>query len=82
MVHRCGLPVGDREGGLDYLSCNIGESCRMLSNMCSNWYLPRFLFKEGSFTLINMTSLMFLEVSWASLCMKLRQSGWPVELLC
>ena len=45
----------------------------------------RFLFKEASFTLINMATLMFLEVPWASLCMVLQQSGitgWPVELLC
>ena len=53
--------------------------------MCSNWYLTRFLFKEGSVTLIIMASLMFLKVPWASLCMMIKQSGitaWPVELLC
>ena len=53
-------------GRLDYLSCSIRVSCRILSHMCSNWYLPRFLFKERSFTLINVASLMFLEVPLAS----------------
>ena len=74
-----------RGGRLDYLSCRIRVSCRMLSHMCGNWYLPRFLFKEGSFTLINIASLMFLEVPQASLHMMLKQpgiTGWSVELLC
>ena len=55
--------VSRREKGeLDYLSCSIGVSWRMLSHMCSSWYFPRFLFKVGSFTLINMASLMYLKV--------------------
>ena len=73
------------KGRLGYLSCNIGVSCRMLSHIYGNWYFPWFLFKEGSFTQINMASLVFLEVPWASLSMMLKQSGltgWPVELLC
>ena len=77
--------MGQKEGkaGL-FAFCSFGVSCRILSHMCGNWYLPGFPFKEGSFTLINMASLMFLEVPWASLCMMLMHSQftrWPVELM-
>ena len=73
---------GELAGLLEF---NAGVSCRMLSQMCGNSYFPRFLFKEGSFTWMNMASLMFLEVPCASLYMMLMQSGlseWPIELLC
>ena len=63
--------VGGRVG---YLSCNAGVSYKMLSHICGSWYFPKFLFKEGSFTWMNMASLMFLEVSYASLGMMLKQS--------
>ena len=60
-------------------------SYRIWSHTCNIWYLPRFLFKEGSLALINMASLMFLVVPCASLYTMLKQSGligFPVELLC
>ena len=62
--------------------CSIAVYCRMLSHMCGNWYMARFLFEEGSFTLINMPSLMFLGVSWASLCMMLKKSGYIGWHIC
>ena len=80
-----GRVVPSMRGRLGYLSCNVGVSCKMLSHICGSWYFPRFLFNEGSFTQMNMSSLMFLEVPCTSLCMMVKQSGlsgWPVELLC
>ena len=50
------------EQGWFNLSFNAGTSCRMLSQMCGNWYFLRFLFNEGSFTQMDMASLMFLDV--------------------
>ena len=32
--------------------------CSMWSHFCGSWYLPMFLFNEGSFTWMNMASLM------------------------
>ena len=70
---------------LGYWSCSAGVSCRILSHTCGNWYFLRFLFNEGSFTWINIASLVFLDVPCVSLCLMLKHtglSGWPVELLC
>ena len=70
--------------GWVYLSWSAGVSCRMWSHTCGSWHLPKLLFKEGSFALINMSSLMFLVVPCASLWTMLKQSGltgWPVELV-
>ena len=53
--------------------------------MCGGWYFPMFLFNEGSLTLINMASLIFLVLVCDSLCMMVKQSGLtvsPVVLLC
>ena len=33
-------------------------SCRTSSQMCASWYLPRFLLRDGSLTLMNMASLI------------------------
>ena len=35
--------------------------------MCGKWYLPIFLYRDGSFTLINIASLMVLAILWSSL---------------
>ena len=68
--------VGEiREVILGYLSCSAGVSCRMLSHACGNWYFQMFLFSEGSFTWMNMASLMFLDVPCVSLCMMLKHSA-------
>ena len=53
--------------------------------MCGNWYFPMFLLSEGSLTLMNMASLMFLVLPCDSLCMMVKHSGLigcPVVLLC
>ena len=59
-------------------------SYRIWSHTCGSWYLPKFLFKEKSFVLKNMASLMFLVVPCPSLWTMLKQSGLigcPVELV-
>ena len=78
---KLGVSASMGKGELDYFSCIVGVSCRMLSHMCGNWYLPRILVNDGSLTLINMASLRFLKVPWDSLSIMLKQSGltgWPV----
>ena len=57
------------------LSFSAGVSCRILSHTCGSWYLSKLLFKDGSFALMNMASLMFLVVHCASLWTMLKQSG-------
>ena len=52
-----GVGVGERFG---CLTCNAGVSCKMLSQMCDSWHFPKFLFSNGSFTLMNIASVMFL----------------------
>ena len=37
------------------------------SQMCGSWYLPRFLLRGGSLTLMNMASFMVLVMPWDSL---------------
>ena len=37
------------------------------SQICGSWYLPIFLFRDGSLTLISMASLMVLAMLWSSL---------------
>ena len=84
-VRGVGPSRGIRRVRLEYLSWSTGMSWRMLSHTCDNWYFPRFLFGKGSFTWMNMASLMFLELPCVSLCMMLTHSGlsgWPFELLC
>ena len=57
------VPVGGRVWGerFDCLTCNVGVSCKMLSQMCGSLYCPKFLLSNGSFTSMNMVSFMFLE---------------------
>ena len=84
-----GEGVGIQKGGGGrglwcYLSLSAGVSCRIWSNTCGSWYLPRLLFREGSLALMYTASLMFLVVSCASLWTMLKLSGLigcPVELV-
>ena len=55
-----GEGVGE-EGRLGGLSCSIGDAFSMLPHMCRSWYFPKFLFRVGSLTHMNMASLMVLE---------------------
>ena len=43
-----------------YLNFSSGNLTSASSHMCGSWYLPIFLFRDGSFTLINIASLMVL----------------------
>ena len=68
-----------------YLNFNSGDLTNTSSHMCGSWYLPMFLFRDGSFTLINIASLMVLPMPWSSLptVLKLsRDTSWPVMLWC
>ena len=68
---------------LDYLNFISGDLTNTSSHICGSWYLPLFLFREGSFTLINIASLMVLAMFWSSLptMLKLsRDTSWPLML--
>ena len=69
------------ENAVYYLSCKVGKSCNIGSQMCDSWYFPMFLLSEGSLTLMNMASLMFLVLPCGSLCKMVKQSGLTVALL-
>ena len=49
------------------LKCKAWKSCRILSQMWGTWNLPIFLLKDGSLTLKNIASLMFLVILCTSL---------------
>ena len=57
--------------GLDvmgcYLSLSSGDLPNTSSHICGSKYLPIFLFKDGSMTLISIASLMALAILWSSL---------------
>ena len=55
------------------------------SQTCGSWNFPKFLFRDGSFTLIYMASLMFLVSPCASLSTMVKHSGLtgcPVVEVC
>ena len=84
-------PVGEKGEGAGkvsvlrcYLSLSPGVSFSIWSHTCGSWYLPRFLFKDGSLALMYMASLMCLVVPCVSLWTMLKQSGLtgcPMQLL-
>ena len=57
-----------------YLSLSSGDLTSSSSHMCGSWYLPMFLFRDGSLTLINIASLMALAIIWFSLPTMLKLS--------
>ena len=61
-----------------------GMSCSTSSQLCASWYLPRFLFRGGSLTLMNMASLMVLVMPWDSLSTmkKLQLDGVTILKSC
>ena len=72
-------------GRLDSLSCRVGDPCSRWSHICGSWYFPKFLLRVGSWTQMNMTSLMVLERLLTSLCIMLNcfwSIGCPVVVLC
>ena len=74
------------------LNFSSGDLTNTSSHICGNWYLPIFLFREGSFILINIASLMVLAMLWSSLPTSCSETlhdqwccddhGWLVEPLC
>ena len=68
-----------------YLSLGSGDLTNTSSYICGSWYLPIFLFRDGSLTLISIASLMGLAILWSSLPTMLkfsRERSWPVVLWC
>ena len=66
-----------------YFSLSSGEFISTSSHICDSWYLPIFLLRVGSLTLIWMASLMDLAKFWSSLPTMLKLSidiSWPVVL--
>ena len=56
-----------------YLSLSSGDLTNTSSHICGRWYLPIFLFRDGSLTLISIASLMDLAILWSSLPTKLKR---------
>ena len=50
-----------------YLILSAGEFTSTSSHMCCSWYLPIFLVRDGSLTLMRIASLMDMAVFWSSL---------------
>ena len=78
--------VSEGSPGPGVVGCYLssGDLTSSSSHMCGSWYLPMFLFRDGSLTLMNNASLMALAIFWSSLptMLKLsRDSSWPVMLL-
>ena len=46
---------------------NSDVLCRISSHIWSRWYLPMFLFRDGSLTLMNRASLIALVRFWSSI---------------
>ena len=66
-----------------YFSCDSGDLASTSSQICGHWNLPIFLLRDGSLTLMNIASLMFLAILLLSLptILKLsRDTSWPVML--
>ena len=66
-----------------YFSFSSGDLTNTTSHICCSWYLPIFLSRDGSLTLISTASLMVLAMFRSSLptMLKLsRDTSWPVML--
>ena len=53
---------------------NSGDLTNTSSHICGSWYLPIFLFMDGTLTQISMASLMVLVMLWSSLPTMLKLS--------
>ena len=73
-AHRIG-----KEGVVGYY-CKQGASmsCSTSPQLCGSWYLPGFLLRGDSLTLINRASFMVLVTPWGSLSMMKKMSSWMV----
>ena len=68
-----------------HLSLSPRMSNRTSSQICSSWYLPMFLLRDGSFTLMNIASFIVLVRFCDFLPIMLKLSTlvwWPVMLQC
>ena len=64
-----------------YFRCNSGDLASTSSQIGGSWNLPMFPLRDGSFTLMNIASLMFLAILLSSLptILKLsRDTSWAV----
>ena len=58
----------------NYFSCISGDLTSTSSQMCGSWYLPIFLFRDGSLTVISISSLINLVILWSPLPTMLKLS--------
>ena len=82
---RCYYPGGRWNSHRSIFICLYYFSSEVLSRtssqMCGRWYLPMFLFRDGSLTLMYIASLMVLIRFWSSFSTILKFSMlilWPV----
>ena len=71
--------------GLDVVGCYLSSDdlTNTSSHKCGSWYLPIFLLRDGSLSLISISSLMDLAILWSPLPTMLKFSmerSWPVVL--
>ena len=80
-----GMAAAVVEEVLYYFRCSEGVTFSTWSHTCGSWNFPKFLFKEGSWTLMYMASLMFLAKHCDSLSTMEKHSGLtgcPVSDVC
>ena len=58
--HQGGVVLADGIAKSAYFNLSSEMLCRTSSHMCGRWYLPIFLLRDGSFTLIYRASFMVL----------------------
>ena len=64
---RCYSQLADGIALVNYCSFSSEMLNRTSSQICGRWYLPMFLLRDGSLTLIYRASLMVLVRFWSSL---------------
>ena len=80
---RCYSQLADGIAMVNYCSFSSEMLNRTSSQICGRWYLPMFLLRDGSLTLIYRASLMVLVRFWSSLPTMSKFSMiilWPVVI--
>ena len=67
MTGRCCYQWADGTALVNYFNLSSEMLNRTSSQMCGRWYLPIFLFRDGSLTLIYRASLMVLIRFWSKI---------------
>ena len=83
-IGRCYSQVADGIATVPMLFFSSGMLNRTSSHMCGRWYLPTFLFRDGSLSLMYMASFMALIRFWSSFPTILQFSilmVWPVDVI-